>query len=519
MSVRVWIPALALAGCTIAPNNGTPFGGNVIGKPVTFNGYYNEPDALIRLDVLADARADPALAASWVQLTTTHTSNQPTYINAPDDPLYDWSAIATPVPNLAAIARWPQGGLVRIRAVHPDAVAGDTGLVTFDVATYADCVQQQSAENASWATIGNKCAGISTPTLALVSTTNAPVASGGFLKKPTNTDSSAAETSHYYSVTGAPATLDDFKTLYGFGPGNITATYYNDGDLGLGREMHCKGFLSPGGLGIACYVTNYSGVDGVAAFDVAPATVLADAVARQHAFATVAMVYTPPGNQGNAVKFVVYGADGARATQAQLDSTGAHKSIPNNCMTCHGIDSSFNAGTGVVTGARFLPFDPFSYQFSAQAGFTFAAQATALRQLNALVTLTSPTPATLGFITGLYAPKLVTDPTAVANPDLIPTAWATATTDLDATAIYKGLIKVACRTCHISSSAPGLDFAQYSDYAALAPAIRSDVCGTTHVMPHAERVMKKLWASGGRAYLVASTPAGPFPDALAPCKP
>ena len=38
------------------------------------------------------------------------------------------------------------------------------------------------------------------------------------------------------------------------------------GDLGLGREMHCKSWAGK----VACYVTNYSGVAGFPAFGVDP---------------------------------------------------------------------------------------------------------------------------------------------------------------------------------------------------------------------------------------------------------
>ena len=57
--------------------------------------------------------------------------------------------------------------------------------------------------------------------------------------------------------------LTEFKTIFGFGTG-VTATYDNDGDLGLGREMHCKAYPHPLGFGVACYATNYSGTDGQA---------------------------------------------------------------------------------------------------------------------------------------------------------------------------------------------------------------------------------------------------------------
>lgn len=175
--------------------------------------------------------------------------------------------------------------------------------------TFSGCLSQQLQAGADWATIGTQCAGLGGGTAALVSTSNIPVAAGsaasfgGFLGRKGSI--AVTDTINYYLATAAPGSLAAFKSTYGFPAGEVTATYYNDGDLGLGREMHCKLV----GAGVACYVTNYSGIAGQAAFDQPVSTVLADAVARQHAFATVAMSYTGiPGP--NAVKFVVYDASG-----------------------------------------------------------------------------------------------------------------------------------------------------------------------------------------------------------------
>ena len=48
---------------------------------------------------------------------------------------------------------------------------------------------------------------------------------------------------------------------------------------------------------------------------------------------------------------------------------------------------------------------------------------------------------------------------------------------------------------------PNLDFNSPDDFTAWLPQIRSDVCGSSHIMPHAEHVMKRFWESGARAYL------------------
>jgi hypothetical protein len=280
--------------------------------------------------------------------------------------------------------------------------------------------------------------------------------------------------------------------------------------------MHCK---AHGSGGIACYVVNYSGIAGQAVFGQNPTTVLADAIAHQNVLATVAMVYDPPAGSPNSVKFMVYDAAGALAPTAQLDSTGDHTSVPNNCLSCHGINSSYNQVTNVVSGAQFLPFDPFSFKYAAQAGFTQADQANELRQLNGLVWLTSPSAGIAEYITGLYAPKFVSDPTAVANEDYVPADWADALPGLDGTAVYRGVVRVGCRTCHMSAANATLDFADAADFAALEDTILADVCGGQHSMPHAERVMKKFWQSGARAYLTSVYRSDALPAAIKACAP
>lgn len=516
--VRLYAALITLAtagACQTGPVNGTTAAGPVVGKSFLFQGYFNHPSELISLQVMTDPTKDPGVAANWVQFATAVSSTSETTINS-TDPLYFWSVNAIPVPSAAVAARWPQGGLVRVRAYH---AGSNRVLTTFDDVTFGDCLSDQLAVDADWATIGTKCAGLGTGTAALVSTTNIPVASGGFLGR--KGDTSAVETTAYYITAGVPTSLANFKSTFGFPAGDVTATYYNDGDLGLGREMHCKAIA---GGGVACYVTNY---DGSADPDpthhpVIPntiTTVMADATARLHGFATVAMIYTG-GSGTNSVKFVVYGANGNWATTAPLDSTKAHVSIPNNCLACHGINATYSTATHSVSGnAKFLPFDPFSFKYSTAAGFTFNDQVDEFRRLNALVRTASPTAAISELIDGMYAPKAVTDPTAVANNTFVPDAWKFANGSLAGTALYNGVVKVGCRTCHISATSATLDFNTPDDFDAFIGTIRNDVCGTAHVMPHAERVMKKFWESGARAYLVTGYGPATYPDPLQACKP
>jgi hypothetical protein len=515
--------ALSLAACQTGPTNGTTVAGGVIGKSIQFGGYFNKPNELISLQVMTDPTKDPSVSANWVQFATATTSSTPTTVNS-TDPLYAWSVSAVPVPNIFVGARWPQGGLIRVRAFHSDPPNNDRVLTTFDDVTFGDCLVEQLNANADWVTIGTKCGGMGGGTAALVSTSNIPTAAGtaatfgGFLgRKGTVT---TADTFNYYLLNGLPPTLASFKSSFGFPTGEVTATYFNDGDLGLGREMHCK---ATSGGGVACYVTNYDGNHDPnqtsPVFNLDPTTVLADATQHVHGFATVAMIYTG-GTGANSVKFVVYDANGNWTPTARLDSTGNNVSVPNNCLACHGINATFSAANHTVSAnAKFLPFDPFSFKYSTAAGFTFADQADKFRRLNALVRAANPTPAIAELIDGMYAPKAVTDPTAVANNDFVPDDWRFANGSLAGTGLYKGTIKVGCRTCHISATSPGLDFNSADDFSPLIDTIRNDVCGTQHIMPHAERVMKKFWESGARAYLVTGYGPATYPDPLQACKP
>jgi hypothetical protein len=547
------IAAAGLTGCVTGPNNGDTAGGAVVGQGFSYSGYTNTPNELITLEVMAQPQLDPGLPSSWVAFGTTTTSSSPTYIND-TAPLYAWSAWAAPVPTWAQAARWTPGGVVRTRVKR----ANGGILDTFDAPTFFNCVVTHYGAGESWQTIGPACSGLSTKstsrtsgTVGIASTVPTPLDLAG-TDKPDwlgykgdtyqdPTDPTRDEAAAYYRAWGAPTTLASFQSTYGFGSGDVSATFYNNGDLGLGREMHCQSSVLPLGLGntVACYVTNYSGVDNVATFDQPPDAVLNDAVHHQHAFATVAMVYSRVAGIG-LVNFVVYDKNGALSTRAKLDSVGRHTSVPNVCLECHGISSYYNPGSHAVAdsapvagqpAARFLAFDPFSYLYSTVPGFTQADQMDKFRRLNAMVKQTQPAAATLDLIAGMYAPN-VDDPTAVASDEYVPAGWASMDSSQDGNALYLGVIKHGCRMCHASASNPSLDFLQGSDWSDKLARVRALVCNKTthnpdgsvvlrgHAMPQAEHVSKQLWATGGRALVLSYTQGtATFPDTNASCDP
>lgn len=296
---------------------------------------------------------------------------------------------------------------------------------------------------------------------------------------------SATEAAEYYAETEVPATFDAWKSAYGFASGDITATYYNNFDLGLGRDMHCR----KDGDDVACYVTNYGIAPGGPA-----STALNHALSGTNPVATVAMVYDDSANGGaNDVSFVVYDADGDRLEQVALDSEGP-KSVPQVCLPCHG--GSYSSSSNSVTGSSFLPFDVFTYEFStADASYTLSAQQEAFRQLNDMVLDTNPNQAIIDLVNGMYANTGGVDTVgATAEDTYVPSGWS------GDEGFYNSVIKHSCRGCHV---AQGLDLTSSS---AIASYWESTLCDTKQ-MPHAEKPNKNFWTPGNTlipAYLSAS---------------
>ena len=69
-------------------------------------------------------------------------------------------------------------------------------------------------------------------------------------------------------------------------------------------------------------------------------------------------------------------------------------------MACHG--GTYNVATNSVTGASFLPFDPFNFRYPRNSSLTFDAQQESMRQLNTLVLATNPNQPIIDLINGLY---------------------------------------------------------------------------------------------------------------------
>jgi hypothetical protein len=268
------------------------------------------------------------------------------------------------------------------------------------------------------------------------------------------------------------------------------AVYFNNGDLQIGRDMHCRrSLLTVPTLRVACYVTNYGPTPGTPTFP-DEGTALTDAVAAQNPtavkkqFATVAMEYvgqtilglgSPP-----QVDFYVFDDQGQRINAAALDSEGA-KAIPQMCMACHG--GTYDPQTHRVTGASFLPFDVFSFHYSTTQGYTKSDQEEQFRKLNAMVKLMNTSPAIVEMIDAMY-PQGVGNQGSIASDTQVPTGW------ISQPNLYKNFFTPYCRGCHVASAT--FPFRTYQEFKSLAPTIRADVC-RAHSMPHAEVPFKRIW--------------------------
>ncbi|HWU90178.1 MAG TPA: hypothetical protein VN253_23100, partial [Kofleriaceae bacterium] len=427
-------------------------GALIAGDPSTISlrvaGVYSTAGRPLAVQILTN----PDDLASWETVATTQATE-------PQDGRFAFSVDVRPVTGGRDAERWPIGGVLRLRVVDESGYA-----LPHDPTSPEDTV------------------------IAVANPAPVPTSWTYLLEKPVG---SAAETLEYYAAINAPRTLDEFMARYGFPGGETAARYFNAGDLGIGREMHCRATQTPAG-GLACYVRNYGTFGGKRE----------DAIARTVAggvpLATVAMVYTPPIDAPNAVSFVVYGPDNALVTSAQLDTLGSNTSIPQNCLNCHGGRSTYDAATNAVLGARFLPFDPAAFAYAAQSGLTFTAQEDRFRQLNRLVAGAAPTPAVREVIEGLFPAD-----NSPYNPAFVPVGWSETSADAR---VYREVIAPYCRNCHASFGSGADDALALRTAASLrarAAITVQRLCGAgPQGMPAAEQTTRHFFESPARALLL-----------------
>lgn len=476
-------PPPGMFGVVTEPRHGQVVAGSTATAAIRVAGVHEQADYQVAVQVLDD----PRVATSWTTIGSALTTRTP---NA--DGLYAWSVTVGPT-----LARWPEGGVLRMRVVGES--SEQLALLYHDS---DDCIATMAPLRNAYL----QCSARVKNGMVLVSSSLTPadvVVRSPFLDR--RGTSSITETQEYYAATNAPTTLAEFRTRFGFDAPHSTSTFYNAGDLGIGREMHCR---AQTGGGVACYVSNYGEFGGDPGSALASTIAGVEAGGTTGSFATVAMVYTPPITAPNAVSFVVYDGAGAIATQAQLDTFGDNMSIPNNCINCHG-GARYDAAQNAVIGARFLPFDPSGFEFApARAGYRDVDQFPRIHELNQLIAQTEPTPAIREMIEGFG--------TAPSRPalDFVPAGWSATTASRK---VYTETVAVACRSCHTSLTG-ALDFRTAESFESFRTQIADSLCGpsglaASHDMPSAEVPLRRLWTTPARAYLVD------FLDITGACEP
>jgi len=490
------------------------------------------------------------VSATWVTLGTAVSAASPSVVGVSGPvPAYAWSLPAS-VPAFWATLKY-KGGVLRLRATpYPNWQQFNAMGIpqTFD-ADGGACLSAAYA-SMTWTQAAQQCGSlfpllVSTMASAgvgatVLSTAKAPADNyfvSGNPAPPTylgmvppvssaqlnNTVQPPLVGQLYYQTIQPPTTLAGFRSKYGFnasgsGPyanGEVEATYYNKGDLGIGRNMHCRRYVRwPSTFfkekGLACYVMNYAKtfngeVSGVF-FGEDEENVLQQTILKtpSNHFATVAMVQVDGSTRTD---FIVYDNSGNLQPFAQLDRIGHNKAVPTNCLSCHGGAYSGTATAGgIATGARFLPFDsdPRVLKFSTtQLAYSLVAQASNIRDLNMLIyqspMTTTPVKKQIAL---MYSGNENSVPGPAYVPDFVPTTWQNHAQSIK---LYREVVHPYCIGCHLSYPNPavtGYDpFASYNDFVNNAAIVLSDVC-TTHRMPNAQETATAFWKSPARAYLL-----------------
>lgn len=275
----------------------------------------------------------------------------------------------------------------------------------------------------------------------------------------------------------------NYDTTWIPAPGEVVTYFYNNGDLGLGREMHCK----QTGANLACYVTNY-GLSFPPAAE--PVSAIAAAIAHAGPIATVAMEYDASKPVDERVSFYAYPAGASLALKVPLDTEGP-KNIPQMCMACHG--GSYDDINHKAMGSVFREFDVYSYLYDTGV-WTLANQQQNFRQLNAMVKATNPNSANPNDPIRTLIDRMydtcggVNTPGCTADTNDRPAAWNGSAHDQG---LYDQIVKPYCRACHVAQSS-SLDWATPGPFT--AGLIGFAVC-TSHDMPHAEHPFRKFWFS------------------------
>lgn len=363
---------------------------------------------------------------------------------------------------------------------------------------------------------------------------NGILSTGGNLTKKsyvdTNEANREADTTAYYNavrtgsngtsggtIASSLGTLSAFSSFYGFGSGP-QAFYYNRGDLGIGREMHCVDQINTANQQIACYVKNFSAGDNDSEFRFGQSSNVAFAnLNAGNAFATVAMVYRNLAPAKDKVFFVVYGPTGVLTNVAALDRHGFNfakglpdnhgnfgtpglngnfnNHIPSNCVSCHG-GQAYDHTTHSETGALFLPFDLDQFEYENVSGRTRADQLVAFQHLNEIVRKVAALSGSPGAsslkaqLDGWYSNTPGSNAKTEVfenpfNPAFVPAGWSTASS------VYSSVVRGSCRNCHMVQGT--FPFDTSAQFLSVANASAVDLCA--YRMPHALQSVRLFWQS------------------------
>ena len=368
---------------------------------------------------------------------------------------------------------------------------------------------------------------------------NGDLSGQGFLKRKNiaaqDETARRQDTDYYYANVGtsedgtAPSirkrfpNLAEFRRFQGFDAEEVVTRYYNRGDLGLGREMHCAQLAAE--QQTACYVSNFaSGSDGSEFTFGFSRDIAFSNMNDNRVVATVAMVFSKKA-AANRVWFVVFDGAGQRVNTAPLDRHGLNffngfaangnvnpdptifgtpgvefnNHIPSNCLNCHG--GSYDPSTDTVTGALFLPFDLDQFDYQQVSGQTRGEQEDDFRTMNQMVRAVAASVAGTSSplvkqIDGWYGnTRHSATLTGDFNSAFVPTKW---NTDADRS-IYASVLRPSCRGCHLTASLP-LEDPAFEDPASFPDGLAAALIAT-HSMPHALQTQREFWLSGQPALL------------------
>lgn len=334
-----------------------------------------------------------------------------------------------------------------------------------------------------------------------------------------STGSIAESQAYYAAMLDFPPedTLDGWKKSRCFTPDTeLAAFYYNDSDLGLGREMRCAQCTDGIRRGlISCVVSNHGVPQVLDLIDPQfnrerQASIKASLTALETYLANPQMGKAPRGasvamdfdnNRPDKVRFYIY--DATNPVLLSPGSPGPDRLIPGlqldgeggvfnqgvkfmrNCLNCHG--GRYDDATNKIIGSQFLDFDVGLFKFSDDKDVrvevpkfaTRDANLESLRKLNELVSQVEKNPGMSSEIAkriaGSYAIKPITEKDSPFT-DYVPAGWSQKQVvrqfqgqPVTADKFFTKVVRHYCAMCHFAQT-PGNNFRQEEPTVTLADA-------------------------------------------------